>query len=171
MIIYHGSPQIVKKPDLESGIEPAREVIFITTGQTIDTIPNPRFERSSICWAGWALAYFQWYSGNSFEKIYKVLPFSKLMKMYPTLHEAVIKKFVSVADGLLSEDKNIRETNLSQLRKARGFSQRELSDTSGVSLRMIQLYVQKRNDINKVQAASLYSLAQALCCKIEDLFD
>jgi transcriptional regulator with XRE-family HTH domain len=90
--------------------------------------------------------------------------------MYPTLHEADINKFVSIVDELLTESKNISETNLSRLRKARGLSQKELSDASGVALRMIQLYEQRQNDINKAQAASLHSLAQALGCKIEDLF-
>lgn len=33
--------------------------------------------------------------------------------------------------------------------KARGFTQRQLSEASGVTLRMIQLYEQKQNDISK----------------------
>ena len=60
---------------------------------------------------------------------------------------------------------------LAALRKESGLSQKELAETSGVALRMIQLYEQKQNDINKAQASSLQSLAQALGCKIEDLFE
>ncbi len=115
--------------------------------------------------------YYQWYSGYSFEQIHKALPFAELLNMYPTLHEADINKFVSVADEVLIESKRKSETNLSRLRKARGLSQKELAETSGVALRMIQLYEQKQNDINKAQASSLQSLAQALGCKIEDLFE
>lgn len=156
----------------KSGVELAREVVFITTGQSVEAAPTPRFDRSPIYWAGWALAYYQWYSGHSFEEIHKVLPFTELLRMYPTLHEADISKFVSIVDELLTESKkNISETNLSRLRKARGFSQKELSDASSVALRMIQLYEQRQNDINKAQAASLHSLAQALGCKMEDLFE
>jgi DNA-binding transcriptional regulator YiaG len=155
----------------KSGIELAREVIFITTGQSVQTIPTPRFDRSPIYWASWALAYYQWYSGYSFEEIHKVLPFTELLRMYPTFHEADINKFISVVDEILTTTKCIKETNLSRLRKARGLSQKQLSDASGVALRMIQLYEQRQNDINKAQATSLHSLAQALCCKMEDLFE
>lgn len=155
----------------KSGTELAREVVFITTGQLVEVTPTPRFDRSPVYWAAWALAYYQWYSGHSFEEIHKVLPFTELLNMYPTLHEVDINKFVSVADEVLVESKKKSETNLSRLRKARGLSQKELSDASGVTLRMIQLYEQKQNDINKAQASSLQSLAQALGCKIEDLFE
>jgi DNA-binding transcriptional regulator YiaG len=155
----------------KSGVELAREVILITTGQSVYVIPEPHFERSPVYWAAWALAYYQWYSGYSFEEIHKALPFAELVNMYSTFHEADINKFVSVADEVLIESKRKSETNLSRLRKARGLSQKELAETSGVALRMIQLYEQKRNDINKAQASSLQSLAQALGCKIEDLFE
>ena len=155
----------------KSGAELAREVVFITTGQSAEIAPTPRFDRSPIYWAGWVLAYYQWYSGRSFEEIHKALPFSELLRMYPTLHEADINKFVSIANEILTESKEQSETNLSRLRKARGLSQKELSAASGVALRMIQLYEQKQNDINKAQAASLHSLAQVLGCKIEDLFE
>ena len=62
-------------------------------------------------------------------------------------------------------------TTLARLRKARGLSQKELAEASGVALRMIQLYEQRQNDINKAQASSLQSLAHALGCRIEDLFE
>lgn len=155
----------------KSGAELAREVVFITTGQSVEIVPTPRFDRSPIYWAGWVLAYYQWYSGHSFEEIHKVLPFTELLRMYPTLHEADISKFVSIANEVLTESKEQSETNLSRLRRARGLSQKELSEASGVALRMIQLYEQKQNDINKAQAASLHNLAQVLGCKIEDLFE
>ncbi|ATW26419.1 helix-turn-helix domain-containing protein [Candidatus Formimonas warabiya] len=155
----------------KSGAELAREVVFITTGQSVEVTPTPRFDRSPVYWAAWALAYYQWYSGHSFEGIHRVLPFTELLHMYPTLHEADINKFVFIADEVLAESKKKSETNLSRLRKARGLSQKELSKASGVALRMIQLYEQKQNDINKAQASSLQSLAQALGCKIEDLFE
>lgn len=155
----------------KSGVELAREVVLITTGQSAETTPAPRFDRSPVYWAAWAYAYYQWHSGHSFEEIHRALPFAGLLNMYPTLHEADINKFVSVADEVLAESKKKSETNLSRLRKARGLTQKELSEASGVALRMIQLYEQKQNDINKAQAVSLHSLAQALGCRIEDLFE
>ena len=155
----------------KSGVELAREAILITTGQFVEVTPTPRFDRSPVYWAAWALAYYQWYSGHSFEEIHKALPFTELLNMYPTLHEADVNKFVSVAEEVFVERKKKGETNLSRLRKARGLSQKELAKASGVALRMIQLYEQKQNDINKSQAASLQSLARTLGCRIEDLFE
>ncbi len=163
-----GNPKYVAG---KSGVELAREVVLITIGQYVDVVPTPRFYRSSVYWAAWAYAYYQWYSGHSFEEIHKALTFSEMLNMYPTLHEADINKFVSVADEVLADNKRKSETNLNRLRKARVLSQKELAETSGVALRMIQLYEQKQNDINKAQASSLQSLAQALGCKIEDLFE
>ena len=41
----------------------------------------------------------------------------------------------------------------------------------GVSLRMIQLYEQKQNDINKAQVNVVLSLAKVLGCDVEDLLE
>ena len=46
-----------------------------------------------------------------------------------------------------------------------------LAEKSGVSLRSIQMYEQKNNDIDKAQAHSLYKLAVALGCSMEDLME
>ena len=42
---------------------------------------------------------------------------------------------------------------------------------SGVTLRMIQLYEQKQNDISKAQVTVVVNLAKALGCEIEDLIE
>lgn len=63
------------------------------------------------------------------------------------------------------------KVKLHKIRKARGFAQKELSDASGVSLRMIQLYEQKQNDISKAQVKVVISLAKALGCDVEDLIN
>ena len=63
------------------------------------------------------------------------------------------------------------ETKLYEIRKARGFTQQQLSDASGVTLRMIQLYEQRQNDISKAQVNVVISLANALGCRVEDLLE
>ena len=63
------------------------------------------------------------------------------------------------------------ETNLKRIRLIYGCSQRELAEMSGVSLRSIQTYEQRNKDINKAQAESLYCLAKALGCTMEDLLE
>ena len=64
-----------------------------------------------------------------------------------------------------------KKSRLHKIRKARGFTQQQLSDASGVSLRMIQLYEQKQNDISKAQVNIVLNLAKVLGCDIEDLIE
>ena len=63
------------------------------------------------------------------------------------------------------------ETNLRRLRDAYGCSQQELSRLSGVSLRSIQMYEQRRKDINKAQAETLLRLSKVLGCSMEQLME
>lgn len=46
-----------------------------------------------------------------------------------------------------------------------------MRSSQGAALRMIQLYVQKQNDINKAQAGTLLSLAKTLGCEMQDLME
>lgn len=49
-------------------------------------------------WAGWILAYYQWYTNKEFSKIQASgLTFSKIIRMYNPLHEADPSKFMEVA--------------------------------------------------------------------------
>ena len=59
--------------------------------------------------------------------------------------------------------------NLKRLRSEAGISQSNLSELSGVNLQMIQKYEQGVKDINKAQGETLYKLAHALNCNVEDL--
>lgn len=61
--------------------------------------------------------------------------------------------------------------NLKRLRSEAGISQSQLSELSGVNLQMIQKYEQGVKDINKAQGDTLYKLAQALNCNVEDLLN
>ena len=53
----------------------------------------------------------------------------------------------------------------------RKLSQSQLAKASGVSLRMLQKYEQGDRDLNKAQAETVYKLAKALNCKMEELID
>ena len=151
-----------------SGIELARKVLTIC-GKTI-----PAYTENSSCryspeyWVGWILAYYQWYCGKPFSMILPKLRYQSLRNLYGVLHEADPSKAASVFDELLSEQ---AETNLARYRKARGLSQSQLANASGLSLRSIQLYEQRQNDINNAQYNRLQALAKTLGCKIEDLLE
>lgn len=154
-----------------SGVELAQAVIRNTNGAT--DFPEPEFsdEYGREYWAGWIVAYYQWLRGKRFEDIVSDgLPISRVCDMY-VLHEADESKFVENADLIIERYKIHRKTKLQIIRKARGFTQQELSKVSGVTLRMIQLYEQRQNDINKAQVNVVVSLARALGCDVEDLLE
>lgn len=153
----------------KSGIEIVREIVAETKGQELQIEPQEHFGRSKEYWIGWAVAYYQWYSGRKYRDIFKVLSFEDLQKMYYTLHEADITKFVDIVDSKIKE--YFPETNLKRIRTAYGFTQVELAERSGVSLRSIQMYEQRNKNINKASADTMYSLAKALGCTMEDLIE
>lgn len=62
-------------------------------------------------------------------------------------------------------------SNLKKMRQRKGMSQKQLAEESGVSIRMVQYYEQGVNDINKAEALTVYRLAHALWCKVEDLLE
>ncbi len=126
-------------------------------------------DKSPEYWAGWVLAYYQWYSNKKFSKITKAVPIDEIVAMYPTLHEADTSKFVTIMEEKLSN--YYIDTNLKTRRTIYGYSQSELAKESEVSLRQIQLFEQKKRDINKAQVYTVAKLAKALACEIEDLIE
>ena len=98
-----------------------------------------------------------------------MLSFEDLRTMYDRLHEADITKFVEIADEKIRE--YFVETNLKRLRTAYGLSQAELAERSGVMLRSIQMYEQRRKNINKAGAETLYRISRTLGCTMEELLE
>lgn len=62
-------------------------------------------------------------------------------------------------------------TNLKRIRKDRKITQATLAESAGVNLRTLQDYEQGAKDINGVRGITLYKLAQALNCTVEDLLE
>ena len=154
-----------------SGFELAEAVLKATNIALPGITPSHPDFKGREYWAGWIFAYYQWQSGRRFEDIVADgLTLSTVFSMY-ILHEADNSKFVKSADAIIRRNKESRKTKLQIIRKARGFTQPQLSQASGVSLRMIQLYEQKQNDLSKAQVNVVISLAKALGCEVEDLID
>jgi len=162
----NGEPSILAG---KSGIEIVREIILETKGYEIQIEPQTHFDRSKEYWIGWAAAYYQWYSGRAYSDIFKVFSFADLQRMYDTLHEADITKFIDIVDAKIKE--HFTETNLKRLRTVYGFTQAALSERSGVTLRSIQMYEQRNKNINKASADTIYRLSKALGCTMEDLIE
>ena len=153
----------------KSGIEVAMEILAETTGKTPDAAPQEHFGRSREYWIGWAVAYYQWFSGRSYSDIFQVVTFEELQKMYDPLHEADITKFADILDARMREF--FADTSLKRIRTAYGCTQAELAKRSGVSLRSIQMYEQRNKDINKASAETLLRLSKVLGCTMEDLME
>ena len=153
----------------KTGCELVREVIK-DAGLADIALPDEMYlDKSPEYWAGWALAYYQWYTARPFMKIYKVVTIEDLLKMYSVYHEMDIMKFVEAINE--KWDQYYTETNLKRLRKIAGLSQRELADLSGVALRQIQLFEQKKRNINHTRAIDVLKIGKVLGCKSEDLLE
>ena len=153
----------------KSGIEVAREILAETTEKVPDAAPQEHFGRSREYWIGWAVAYYQWFSGRSYSDIFQVVTFEELQRMYDPLHEADITKFADILDARMREF--FTDTNLKRIRTAYGCTQAGLAKRSGVSLRSIQMYEQRNKDINKASAETLLRLSKVLGCTMEDLME
>ena len=152
-----------------SGIELARVVVEATYKKK--KLPEPRYSEglSPEYWAGWALAEYQWYSGKRFRDIFEHVKLSEIIPMYSVYHEMDVSKFIETMDERCSTE--LPECRLKKLRESRGLSQAELAKISGVSLRSIQMYEQRVNDIDKAQAQTIYKLSRVIGCSMEDLLE
>ena len=152
-----------------SGIELARAVVSESYREK--ELPEPRYADglSPEYWAGWALAEYQWYSAKRFSDIFRCVKLSQIVAMYSVYHEMDISKFISAMEERCASV--VLPSKLKALRENRNLSQSELSAASGVSLRSIQMYEQRINDINKAQVGTVYKLSRAIGCNVEDLLE
>ena len=161
-----GSPMVVGGM---SGIELARKIVEKIYKEELDIKAAQPIDKTPEYWAGWALAEYQWYTKKRFKDLFSKIPLSEIISMYPAYHEMDIEKFIVDLNTRYTSIES--DTKLKNIREARGLSQQELSDLSGVKLRSIQMYEQKVNNIDKAQAATLYKLSRVLGCTIEDLLE
>ena len=148
----------------KSGVELYR---CVTSELNKDLPEYVEFDRSPEYWVGWALAYCQWYMNRTFRDITSVIKPSEMLLWYPIYHEMDILHVVSAIEEQIKKT----PTNLERLRKKAGYSQAQLAELSTVSLRSIQMYEQRNNDISKAQFNILNALAKVLKCLVYDLVD
>ena len=151
-----------------SGMELMQLVLKKSSDKAIPIVDYAPFDRTPEYWAGWALAYYQWHSAYSFSFIQRNgLNISTILSLYPTMHEADLSKFVQTADTLIQTHLNTRKSMLKTIRKQSRFTQKELAELSGVTLRMIQAYEQGDQDILKAEAGTVFALSKVLGCAAE----
>ena len=152
-----------------TGCELVKKVIR-KSGLTVPDIQDEMYmDKSPEYWVGWALAFYQWYTGKTFYRIHKAVSVENMLRMYPTLHEADIMKFVDIMDDKM--ERYYIDTNLKRIRMRARLSQKELAELSGVPVRQIQLFEQRQRDINKTQALNIVKLSRVLGCRSEDLLE
>ena len=152
-----------------NGCELARKVLSQTHTPFTDEEDVMFLDKSPEYWAGWALAYYQWYSLRSFMDILTDVPLSRIIEMYPVYHEMDICQFTDHMDELMKEA--YPTTRLKDRRMNNGLTQSELAAESGVALRQIQLFEQRQGEINNAAAITLFQLSKALYCRMEDLIE
>ncbi len=152
-----------------SGVELARNISYSIHNENLMIEAMQPMDKTPEYWAGWALAAYQWHSGYRFVDIFQKVKMSEIVNMYHPYHEMAIEQFYDAMDKRMKQI--IYETKLKRIREAAGLSQNELAQKSGVSIRSIQMYEQRNNDIDKAQGHTLYKLSVALNCDIEDLLE
>lgn len=169
--IENGSPKFICGC---SGTELALSV-FTRIGYTPKRIQYDdeaiMYDRSQEYWAGWNLAYYQWYSGIGFSKIRENISLSQIIQMYHPLHEAPAEKFADVLDKIIHKNDSAKGTNLHRLRKAAGLTQKQLAELSGVNLRTLQQYEIGAKDINMASGKTINALALALHCNFYEVME
>lgn len=161
-----GNPAIIMGM---SGIELARSIIADIYRESSFVEATQPMDKSPEYWTGLALADFQWYSAYRFKDIFEKVKMSEIVDMYSLYHEMDIHQFY---DAMYEKMNSVQsETRLKKIREASGLSQVRLAEESGISLRSIQMYEQRNNDIDKAQAKTLYQLSRVLGCDIEDLLE
>ena len=152
-----------------NGCELARRALTETHMPFRDTEDAMFQDKSPEYWAGWALAFYQWYSGRSFLEILSVASLEEIVRMYHPYHEMDILQFADQMDQRMQ--RAFPQTRLRMRREMGGLSQSELAGDAKVSLRQIQLFEQRKRDINKTAAETLFRISKSLHCKMEDLLE
>lgn len=71
--------------------------------------PNLRgtvLSREAEYWAGWALAYYQWWSNKPFAEILSKIPLGSLIGAYFSLHEVSLQKVVCEMDAAMESNES-----------------------------------------------------------------
>jgi len=177
-----------------SGEELVAEIMRQTGWARILDMPPAALRAGSTpeYWAGWVLAYCQWARGVRFSDILDVLSLDDIVRLHPTLHEADESRFVDVYDERAAHNRTEGDSRLHTIRVRAGLSQSRLGPRSGVTppsrgpprphqpglprrsgvtLRSIQMYEQRRKDLGKAAVSTVLALARTLGCRIEDLLE
>lgn len=142
--------------------------IYLANEMKIKTFNNKKLLKSDkYYWLGLVIASYCYGKKISFKEFGQRIKPSQILRMYNIMHEAPHMKVIEEIDKIL----NKQESVLKSIRQAKNISQNELSILSGVSLRSIQMYEQKKKNISKASFEIVKRLANSLLIKPEELYD
>lgn len=128
-----------------------------------------RSYRTKEYWFGDYFGYYYSLSNYSLRDIFIRIKPSEIISMYPVYHEMGVDHFINRINEIINKSR--KDTRLKIIRERKGYSQNDLSIVSGVKIKNIQMYEQRRNDINKAEAGALLRISKALSVNIEDLLE
>ncbi|MDY4651512.1 MAG: helix-turn-helix transcriptional regulator, partial [Atopobiaceae bacterium] len=126
-------------------------------------------ETGRLRWEAELLCRYQWETGLPFPAVFRTLSPERLHALHADHAELSPEELMQKISVSAMQEESA--TNLARMRRARGLSQTGLAQKSGVSLRSIQQYEQRKKDISHAQARSVLSLAKALGCTMEELLE
>lgn len=149
-------------------------VLDVNEDASIDTLLMnekrlSKHETGRLRWEAELVCRYQWETGFPFPAVYRTLTEERLRELHADYAELQPEEVVQKIS--VPETQEDSATNLARIRREHGLSQAGLAEASGVSLRSIQQYEQKKKDISHAQARSVYALAQALDCTMEELLE
>ncbi len=150
-----------------SGAELALRVIEKHTGRYEPKTRVSRGGRSREYWAGWAVAYYQWYSACNLLRLEELVHFDSILLMYDKYHEMDIMHFVDRIEEIRMAGR--LNSYLKMYRERMGFSQSELANIVGMPVKTLQHYEQGTKSLAKANVSYVLSLARTLGCRPEEL--
>ena len=149
-------------------------VLDVNEGASIDTLlmNEKRLSKQDVGrlrWEAELACRYQWETGLPFPAVYRTLTEERLRALHADHAELPPAELVQKISVLETHESTA--TKLARIRRERGLSQAGLAKASGVTLRSIPQYEQRKKDISHAQARSVLALAQALSCTMEELLE
>lgn len=143
-----------------SGTELARLIAERAALPNASAGPVLHDDKGREYWTGWALAYYQWYSGCSFRALDRELPIEAICEMYEKYHEMDIRHFT---DRIFELRRSAAATTrLKEYRERLGYSQRELARRTEIPVRTLQQYEQGKKRLSRARTDYVLRLAAEL---------
>jgi len=120
-------------------------------------------------WAGTVIAEYAWEENMSYQELDGYISVEEVIALYKDFANADSLVINIRLDEMLNAKKKVAKLKLR--REMLGLSQSELAQQSGIPLRTLQQYEQRRKNINNAKAVYLVDLASVLRCEVRDLIE